>query len=58
MQDVEFVSAKLRFFINRSGKKAKSITVEIKPPENTKLPEKAEKGIIEAYLRDNGVLLT
>ena len=58
MQDAEYVSAKLRFYIKRSGKKAKSITVEIKPPENTKLPEKAEKGIIEAYLRDNGVLLT
>lgn len=58
MQDAEYVSAKLRFYIKRSDKKAKSITVEIKPPENTKLPEKAEKGIIEAYLRDNGVLLT
>jgi len=58
MQDAEYVSAKLRFYIRRSGKKAKSITVEIKPPENTKLPEKAEKGIIEAYLHDNGVLLT
>jgi len=58
LDDSEYVSAKLRFFIKRSGKKPKSITVEIKPPENTKLPEKAEKGIIEAYLRDNGVLLT
>ena len=58
LQDAEYVSAKLRFYIKRSGKKSKSITVEIKPPENTKLPEKAEKGIIEAYLRNNGVLLT
>ncbi|MDO8489457.1 MAG: hypothetical protein Q7S42_05045 [Candidatus Omnitrophota bacterium] len=58
MQDGEYVSAKLRFYIKRSGKKSKSITVEIKPPENTKLPEKAEKEIIETYLRDNGVLLT
>ena len=58
MQDVEFVSVKLRFYIKRSGKKSKSITVEVKPPENTKLPERAEKGIIESYLRDNGVLLT
>ncbi|MEW6011878.1 MAG: hypothetical protein AB1602_00610 [Elusimicrobiota bacterium] len=57
MQDVEYVSAKLRFYIKRSGKKPKSITIEVKPPENTKLPERAEKGIIEAYLRDNGVLL-
>jgi len=55
--DAEYVSAKLRFCIRRSGKKAKSITVEIKPPENTKLPEKKEKGIIEAYLREQGVLL-
>jgi len=58
MQDAEYISAKLRFNIKRGGKKPKSITVEIKPPENTKLPEKAEKGIIESYLRDNGVLLT
>ena len=58
LDDSEYVSAKLRFYIKRSGKKPKSITVEIKPPENTKLPEKAEKGIIESYLRDNGVLLT
>ena len=58
MQNVEFISAKLQFRIKRSGKKPKRITVEIKPPENTKLPEKAEKGIIESYLRDNGVLLT
>ena len=58
LDNSEYVSAKLRFYIKRSGKKAKSITVEIKPPENTKLPEKAEKGIIESYLRDNGVLLT
>ena len=58
LQDSEYISAKLRFYIRRSGKKAKSITVEVKPPENTKLPEKAEKGIIESYLRDNGVLLT
>ena len=58
MQDVEFVSVKLRFYIKRSGKKSKSVTVEVKPPENTKLPERAEKGIIESYLRDNGVLLT
>ena len=58
LQDAEYVSAKLRFHIKRGGKKPKSITVEIKPPENTKLPEKAEKEIIESYLRDNGVLLT
>ncbi|MEA2077448.1 MAG: hypothetical protein U9O95_05465 [Candidatus Marinimicrobia bacterium] len=58
LDNSEYVSAKLRFYIKRSGKKPKSITVEVKPPENTKLPEKAEKGIIEAYLRDNGVLLT
>lgn len=58
LQDAEYVSARLRFDIKRSGKKSKSITVEIKPPENTKLPEKAEKEIIEKYLRDNGVLLT
>lgn len=54
----EYISAKLRFYIRRSGKKSKSITVEIRPPENTKLPEQREKGIIEDYLREQGVLLT
>jgi hypothetical protein len=54
----EYISAKLRFYIRRSGKKSKSITVEVKPPENTKLPEKKERGIIEDYLHEQGVLLT
>lgn len=53
----DFVSAKLRFEIKRDGKNPKKITVEIKPPENTKVPEKAEKKIIEDYLRDQKVLL-
>jgi hypothetical protein len=58
LQDAEYVSAKLRFYIKQEKKKSKSITVEIKPPENTKLLEKKEKIIIEEYLRNNGVLLT
>lgn len=57
LQNSEYISAKLKFLIRREGKKSKQITVEIKPPENTKLPEKKEKGIIEAYLKENGVLL-
>lgn len=58
LQDAEYISAKLRFCVKRDGRKSKFITVEIKPPENTKLPEKEEKTIIESYLRENGVLLT
>lgn len=53
----EFISAKLRFTVTRDGKKPKNITVEIKPPENTRVPEKAEKQIIEDYLRNQGVFL-
>lgn len=53
----EFISAKLRFTVKRNDKKSKNITIEIKPPENTKVPEKAEKKIIEDYLRGQGVFL-
>ncbi|MCX5778763.1 MAG: hypothetical protein NTU66_06080 [Elusimicrobia bacterium] len=53
----EFVSAKLKFFIKRDGKKSKGFVVEIKPPENSKIPQKKEKQIIEAYLKEQGVLL-
>jgi len=53
----EYVSAKLKFLIKRDGKKSKQIAVEIKPPENSKVPEKKEKKIIEDYLREQGVLL-
>lgn len=53
----EFVSVKLKFFIKRDGKKSKGYVVEIRPPENSKIPQKKEKQIIEAYLREQGVLL-
>ncbi len=53
----EIVSAKLRFWVRREGKKSKQFTVEIKPPETTKIPEKREKKIIEDYLYEQGVLL-
>lgn len=53
----EYLSAKLSFFIKREGKKSKKIAVEIKPPENSKVPEKKEKAIIEDYLREQEVLL-
>jgi len=53
----EYLSAKLKFFIKREGKKTKKIAVEIKPPENSKVPEKKEKAIIEDYLREQGILL-
>jgi len=53
----EFVSVKLKFFIKREGKKSKRMTVEIKPPENSRIPQKKEKQIIEEYLREQGVLL-
>jgi hypothetical protein len=53
----EIVSVKLRFWVRRDGKKSKAYTVEIAPPETTKIPEKREKKIIEDYLYDQGVLL-
>jgi len=53
----EFLSAKLKFLVKREGKKSKQLTVEVKPPENTKVPEKREKKVIEDYLREQGVLL-
>jgi hypothetical protein len=53
----EFVSARLKFFIKRETKKSKGFIVEIKPPENSKIPRKKERQIIEAYLREQGVLL-
>ena len=55
--NAEFVSAKLKFLVKRDGKKSKSFTVEIKPPENSKIPQKKEKQIIEDYLKEQGVLL-
>lgn len=53
----EYVSAKLRFFVRREGLKSRAITVAIKPPENSKIPEKKEKKIVEDYLREQGVML-
>lgn len=55
--NAEFVSAKLKFFVKRDGKKSKGYVVDIRPPENSKIPQKKEKQIIEAYLREQGVLL-
>lgn len=55
--NADFVSAKLKFLVKRDGKKSKSFTVEIKPPENSKIPQKKEKQIIEDYLKEQGVLL-
>ncbi len=56
-EDTEYLSAKLNFFIKREGKKSKRIGVLINPPENSKVPEKKEKKIIEDYLREQRVLL-
>ncbi len=55
--NAEFVSAKLKFMMKRDGKKSRGVTVEVRPPENSKIPQKKEKQIIEDYLRDQGVLL-
>ncbi len=55
--NAEFVSAKLKFLVKRDGKKSKGYVVDIRPPENSKIPQKKEKQIIEAYLREQGVLL-
>jgi hypothetical protein len=43
--------------MKREGKKSKPITVELRPPENSKIPQKKEKQIIEQYLYEQGVLL-
>ncbi len=53
----EITAVKLRIWVRRDGAKSKAFTVEIKPPETTKIPEKREKKIIEDYLYDQGVLL-
>ncbi len=53
----EFLSVKLKFLIKRDGKKSKAMMVEIRPPESSKIPQKREKQIIEAYLKDQGVFL-
>jgi len=53
----EFVSAKLKFFIKREGKKSKGFVVEVRQSGNSKIPQKKEKQIIEDYLREQGVLL-
>lgn len=53
----EFTSVKLKFLMKREGRKSKTITVEIRPPESSKIPQKKEKQIIEQYLHDQGVLL-
>jgi len=53
----KYVSAKLRFLVKRDGKKSKAVSILIKPPENSKIPEKKEKKIIEDYLREQGVML-
>ena len=53
----EFVSAKLKFFIKRDGKKSKGFVVNVKKSGNSKIPQKKEKQIIESYLREQGVLL-
>jgi len=55
--NAEFVSAKLKFMMKRDGKKSRGVTVEVRPPENSKIPQKKEKQIIEDYLREQGVLL-
>ena len=53
----EMVSVKLRFLVRREDRKSKAFTVEIRPPETTRIKERNEKMIIEDYLHENGVLL-
>jgi len=50
-------SAKLKFKLCCDGASAKPLTVEIRPPGHTNLNKKREVDIVEAYLRQNGVLL-
>jgi len=50
-------SVKLKFKINCEGASSRPLTVEIRPPDRTELNRKREVEIVEAYLRQNGVLL-
>ncbi|MFH2146316.1 MAG: hypothetical protein ABII75_09880 [Candidatus Omnitrophota bacterium] len=48
---------KLKFWLRREGKDSESVTIEIKPPEITKIPKDELKEVIEAYLYEQKVLL-
>jgi len=47
---------KLKFWIRQGDKDSESVTVEIRPPEITKIPKDELKEVIEAYLYEQGVL--
>ncbi len=53
----ELVSANLKFLIRRDGKKSRPFSVLIKPPVNSRVPQKTGRKVVEAYLREQGVLL-
>jgi hypothetical protein len=57
LQDGRLISAKLSFKLSQVGSSRRPVTVEIRPPERTNLNKKREVDVIEAYLRENGVLL-
>lgn len=57
LEDCELDSAKLKFKLSGDGFSARPIAVELRPPERTSLNKRRETAVIEAYLRENGVLL-
>ncbi len=50
-------SAKLNFQLDYSGASSRPVPVELRPPRHTILNKKRDAEIIEAHLRENGVLL-
>jgi hypothetical protein len=57
LRDGTLLKARLRFKLQYNGYSPKPISVELDANGHTDLPKKREAGIIEQYLRDNGVLL-
>jgi hypothetical protein len=54
LNDFDLMSAKLKFYFHENRR---PVTVEIKPPGNTKIKKRREKEMIENYLREKHVLL-
>ena len=49
--------AKLNFHLNYDGAPSRPVPVELRPPQRTIINRKRDAEIIEAYLRENQVLL-
>lgn len=57
LKEGELISVRLKFGLEQDGKRQRSVTVELRPPERTSLTKKRDMTIIEDYLRENEVLL-